>query len=252
MQRLNSCLLFSWLVISQYINARTSLIQDTIYVQKDILIYELKENFLIPNSCIATINSAVIEYDSLDYLDGIIHWKNNYELPTTVILKYETLSSDIPISIGPKWKLLPIVSLDDSTDYDSLNPYINNDYKVPSSIYTSGLFNRQINVSTQGMSELSGGLHLNITGQLDDNTMISAILNDQNMNLDPEGDTRNLEDLDQVYISLLHPNFSLKAGDIIYKNNIDKLINIERNVIGLNNNFIYKNSSGDALIASTK
>ena len=35
------------------------------------------------------INNTVIEYDSLDYLDGIIHWKNNYELPTTVILKYE-------------------------------------------------------------------------------------------------------------------------------------------------------------------
>ena len=95
---------------------------------------------------------------------------------------------------------------------------MNNNYKVPSSIYTSGSFNRQINVSTQGMSELSGGLHLNITGQLDDNTMISAILNDQNMNLDPEGDTRNLEDLDQVYISLLHPNFSLKAGEFFLRN----------------------------------
>ena len=45
MQRLNSCLLFAWLVLSQYINASTSLIQDTIYVQKDISIYELKENF---------------------------------------------------------------------------------------------------------------------------------------------------------------------------------------------------------------
>ena len=252
MQRLNSCLLFAWLVLSQYINARTSLIQDTIYVQKNISIYELKENFLIPNTCIATINNTVIKYDSLGYLDGIIYWNNNYESPTTVILKYEILSSDIPISVGPKWKLLPIVSLDDSTNHDSVNPYMNNNYKVPSSIYTSGSFNRQINVSTQGMSELSGGLNLNITGQLDDNTMISAILNDQNMNLNPEGDTRNLDDLDQVYISLLHPNFSLKAGDIIYKNNIDKLINIERNVIGLNNSFRYKNSSGDALIASTK
>ena len=163
MQRLNSCLLFAWLILSQYINARTSLIEDTIYVHKDIFKYELKENFLIPNTCIATINNNVIKYDSLDYIGGIIHWENNFELPTTVILKYKTLSDDLPISIGPKWKLLPIVSLDDSADYDSINPYINDDYKLPSRIYTSGSFNRQINVSTQGMSELSGGLHLNIT-----------------------------------------------------------------------------------------
>jgi len=202
MQRLNSCLLFTWLVLSQYLNARTSLIQDTIYVQKNIFIYELKENFLIPNSCVATINNTVVKYDSLDYIDGMIYWNNNYELPTATILKYETLSSDIPISIGPKWKLFPILSLDDSTNHDSLVSNINNDYKVPSNIYTSGTFNRQINVSTQGMSELSGGLHLNITGQLDHNIMISAILDDQNMNLTPEGNTRNLEDLDQVYISL--------------------------------------------------
>ena len=137
MQRLNSCLLFTWLVLSQYLNARTSLIQDTIYVQKNIFIYELKENFLIPNSCVATVNNTVIKYDSLDYIDGIIYWNNNYALPTATILKYETLSSDIPISIGPKWKLFPIVSLNDSTDYDSLVSYINNDYKVPSNIYTS-------------------------------------------------------------------------------------------------------------------
>ena len=50
--------------------------------------------------------------------------------------KYKTLSDDLPISIVPKWKLLPIVSLDDSADYDSINPYINDDYKFENNFVT--------------------------------------------------------------------------------------------------------------------
>ena len=91
------------------------------------------------------------------------------------------------------------------------------------------------------MSEFSGGLHLNISGELDNNIMLSAVLSDQDMVIQPDGNTRNLEDLEQVYITIQHPNFSIDAGDIEYKNETDKLINIERKVIGINNNFKYNN-----------
>ena len=72
------------------------------------------------------------------------------------------------------------------------------------------------------MSEFSGGLQLNLSGELDENLMLSAVLSDQDILLKPEGNTRNLEDIDQVYITLQHPKFSLDAGDINYENKIGK------------------------------
>ena len=38
--------------------------------------------------------------------------------------------------------------------------------------------------------------------------------------IQPEGNTRNLEDFNQIYISLYGSNFSLTAGDIQYKNTL--------------------------------
>ena len=64
---------------------------------------------------------------------------------------------------------------------------------------------------------------------------------DKELMIQPEGNTRNLEDFDQVFISLNNANFYLNAGDIVYKKNIDDLINLERNVIGLNGEFNFKN-----------
>jgi hypothetical protein len=102
------------------------------------------------------------------------------------------------------------------------------------------------------MSELSGRVHLNLSGELDENIMLSAVLSDQNILRQPEGNTRNLEDIDQVYITLQHPKFSLDAGDINYKNNSGKLININRKANGLNYNFNNKKIRGNTLIASTR
>ena len=56
-------------------------------------------------------------------------------------------------------------------------------------LFTSGTFNRQINFSTLGMSEFSGGLHLNISGELDKDIMLSAVLSDQEMMIQPDGNT---------------------------------------------------------------
>ena len=79
------------------------------------------------------------------------------------------------------------------------------------------------------MSEFTGGLNLSLSGMLDNNIMLSAVLSDKELMIQPEGNTRNLEDFDQVFISLNNSNFYLNAGDIIYKKKINISWRITKN-----------------------
>lgn len=252
MHSFNSWIILIGLTMVQLLFSQTISVQDTLRLQKNKNRYNLTNNFIPPVSIQITINGKLTNADSIDHINGIVYWENNYEKPVNAVISYNAIEKDLPISIGPNWKNLPPL---DSLIYKS--KVLDNSFHQKTNIqdhdlYTSGTFNRQINLSTQGMSEFSGGLHLNISGELDNNIMLSAVLSDQDMVIQPDGNTRNLEDLEQVYITIQHPNFSIDAGDIEYKNETDKLINIDRKVIGINNNFKYNNVTGNALIASTR
>ena len=74
-----------------------------------------------------------------------------------------------------------------------------------SDIISSGTFHRQLSLSPFSGSEFSGGMRIQINGKLTDEIMVSGILSDQDLPIQPEGTTRNLEDLQQVYLlSLIH------------------------------------------------
>ena len=236
----------------QSIYSENIITKDTLSLQIGKNSYSLSNNFIYPESVKIISSDLNSGLDSIDYINGIIYWNHNHEEPVDVIIAYSAIKKDLPFSVGPGWKSLPTI---DSIliNKPMSNHYLKNEnFFQNDNLYTSGTINRQLNLSTQGMSEFSGGLHLNLSGELDDNIMLSAVLSDQDILLQPEGNTRDLEDIDQVYIALQHPKFSLDAGDINYTNNFGKLININSKVVGLNYNFKNSKVRGNTLIGSTR
>ena len=192
-------LFFVHLVFSKNIIAK-----DTLSLQIGKSSYTLSNNFIYPESVKIISSDLNSGLDSIDYINGIIYWNHNHEEPVDVIIAYSAIKKDLPLSVGPGWKSLPTI---DSilVNKPKSNHYVKNEQVFQNdNLYTSGAINRQLNLSTQGMSEFSGGLHLNLSGELDDNIMLSAVLSDQDILLQPEGNTRDLEDIDQVYICLLY------------------------------------------------
>ena len=132
------------------------------------------------------------DIDSIDYINGIIYWNHNHEEPVDIIIAYSAIKKDLPLSVGPRWKSLPpidsiLINKPKSNYYLKNENFFQND-----NLYTSGTINRQLNLSTQGMSEFSGGLHLNLSGELDENIMLSAVLSDQNILLQPEKEIQEI------------------------------------------------------------
>ena len=60
---------------------------------------------------------------------------------------------------------------------------------------------------------LNQTLRLNITGNLTDDVTLNAVVSDQNVPITPEGDTRELSELDRVLIEVRGPRFSVDMGD---------------------------------------
>ena len=236
----------------QLVHSKNIITKDTLSVQIGKNRYSLSNNFIYPGSVKIISSDLSSDIDSIDYINGIIYWNHNHEEPVDVIIAYSALKKDLPFSVGPGWKSLPTIDSILINKPKSNYHLKNENFFQNDNLYTSGTIDRQLNLSTQGMSEFSGGLNLNLSGELDENIMLSAVLSDQNILLQPEGNTRNLEDIDQVYITLQHPKFTLDAGDINYKNNFGKLININRKVVGLNYNFNNKKIRGNTLVGSTR
>ena len=252
MHRQISKIIVVGLFFVQLVLSRNIIAKDTLSLQIGKSSYSLSNNFIYPESVKIISSDLNSGLDSIDYINGIIYWNHNHEEPVDVIIAYSAIKKDLPLSVGPGWKSLPTI---DSilVNNSNLNNYLKNEQVFQNdNLYTSGTINRQLNLSTQGMSEFSGGLHLNLSGELDDNIIISAVLTDQDILLQPEGNTRDLEDIDQVYIALQHPKFTLDAGDINYRNSFGKLININRKVVGLNYNFKNNKVRGNTLIGSTR
>ena len=244
---------FTWVILVQVVFAQSITRSDSLFLIESDSVYYLKYTFILPETFNAYIDDKKVEPDSLEPIKGIVLWKNQLNQRTKVSLSYESLNTGLPISVGPKWKLLP--GLDTIVQNKSVENIENRrsiEQNDGSDIISSGTFHRQLSLSPFSGSEFSGGMRIQINGKLTDEIMVSGILSDQDLPIQPEGTTRNLEDLQQVYLNVQHPAFNVSSGDIDFIYSHDKIININRRLIGLNNTFNYNTWSGSTIYATTK
>lgn len=142
--------------------------------------------------------------------------------------------------------------LADQQQTELLESSVKHEPKEASDISASGTAFRSMDMSPLAGSDLGGGLKLQLNGNLTENIQVSGILSDQSSPIQPRGDTRKIRDLDEVYVKVTHPNISVTAGDYFLKMNSGKLLNINKNLIGIKSSFKYNNVIGSAFFAGAK
>ena len=237
------CLL---IILYSQVYSQTISTIDTMYYKGNKEPIELSQAFIIESS-------LQIQGDITEIIPKVVYpIKGQIMLDDSLtaqrlILAYDFLEKGLPLTIGPKWRFLD--DIDESKDIVKTSRDINSSYikNERSNIFSSGSLFRQISLSPLGGSSFNGGLQMQINGKLSETMSISGVLTDQDIPFQPEGTTRELEELDKVYLTISHQNFTLDAGDIFYKNN-----NINRKMIGINNYFNIKNISGSSVFANSK
>lgn len=166
------------------------------------------------------------------------------------------IESKFPQVIGPMFLQLPkLDSLKNNIIFDGEAETIvkiGSPMNSSNDVISTGTIYRSISISPLSGSDMTGGLRMQLQGRLSENMQISGILSDEQSPIQPEGNTRSLEEIDQVYLTVTHPRFQMNAGDITLEYNYGKYNNISKRLIGLKNDFNINKWSGSVVFAGSK
>lgn len=147
-------------------------------------------------------------------------------------------------------------------DYDSMAMFRNNRVEaIPSFDFREELFpSTNLNKSgnlTRGVSFgntqnvfVNSSLNLQMNGALSENLNIRASITDQNVPFQPEGNTQQLQDFDNVLVEIYNDKFNLAAGDVVLRQRQSEFLRYYKNVQGAQLTTDYQ--IGDKWKASTQ
>lgn len=96
----------------------------------------------------------------------------------------------------------------------------------------SGSISRGVSFGNNQDVFVNSTLNLNMEGKLTDNLNIRAAITDQNVPFQPEGNTQQLQDFDNVFIQVYNDRFSVTGGDVVLKSGPSYFMKYYKNVQG--------------------
>lgn len=212
----------------------------TKYISTKKAVVKVDSLSLVPGSVIiAGIPSS--DY-TVDEVNGSIKWLTN-TLPDSVRITYRQFP----------YKLNAVVR---HFSYDSVrnNPMVEKPFvisfanKEASSIFDfgnlnyTGSFGRGITVGNTQNAVLSSSLNLQLNGFIGDSLELTAALTDNNVPIQPEGNTQNLNDFDKIFIQVKKHTWQLNLGDIDIRQSKNYFLNFYKRIQG--GSFITDNKIG--------
>ena len=134
----------------------------------------------------------------------------------SVTLFYRTIQLD-PDKIYSHKKM---PDQDDPMNYSVFNykpSEIKSDFFYTEGLTKSGSISRGINFGNNQDLSVNSNLNLELSGKISDDVSILASVTDNNIPIQPDGNTQQLQDFDQVFIKVYNENNSLIAGDFWMK-----------------------------------
>jgi hypothetical protein len=200
------------------------------------------------------VSSGTFELDSLSVFPNSIQL--NYPQDSTASIEYDLNTNKAVLkskksvdSIHVCYTVLPYrlnrpYYKRDPERYDS-NVVYKDDYSyrrfVPDKreeLFSSPGINKTGNIS-RGISFgnnqnvfVNSVLNLQLEGRLTDDVTITAVISDQNIPFQPDGNTQQIQEFDKVYVQLKSKRASLIAGDLVMKNRTSEFLRYYRNVQG--------------------
>ncbi|AFL86263.1 hypothetical protein Belba_3780 [Belliella baltica DSM 15883] len=129
-------------------------------------------------------------------------------------------------------------------DYDSMAMFRNNrvgalptfDFREElfptTNLSKSGNLTRGVSFGNTQNVFVNSSLNLQMSGELAENLNIRASITDQNVPFQPEGNTQQLQDFDNVLVEIYNDKFNLAAGDVVLQQRRSEFLRYYKNVQG--------------------
>ena len=118
-------------------------------------------------------------------------------------------------------------------------PYIaNKNRAILNDIFNKNVLKKRGNIS-RGISFgnnqdaiVNSNLNLQLSGKISDNLYIEAAITDNNIPIQPDGNTQQIQDFDKVFIKIYNDNLSLTVGDFEIQKPKGYFLNVNKKVEG--------------------
>ncbi|MEQ8712558.1 MAG: hypothetical protein RIC80_06055, partial [Cyclobacteriaceae bacterium] len=107
-----------------------------------------------------------------------------------------------------------------------------------------GAISRSVSFGNTQNVFVNSSLNLQLDGMITDDINIQAVIADQNIPFQPEGNTQQIRDFDNVYIRLYNEKFDLTAGDVVLSNRDSYFLRFYKNVQGGKATVNYNSAGG--------
>ncbi len=186
-------------------NLRTRLIS----TQSDHL--SLDTLSIVPNT--VTIAELDSSYYSIDYINAILYWKKTPPI-AVVRIQYRVFAQKLSEPAN-------YIAYDSVMNYSIGRPYVspyqqslNETFFDFGNIQYSGTFGRGLSFGNSQDAVVSSNLNLQLSGYLTDSIRIVAAITDNNIPIQPDGTTQQLNEFDRIFLQFSKKHWALSMGDI--------------------------------------
>ena len=173
----------------------------------------------------------------VDALSGAVAWIDSSAPPQTVLIRYQVFEGLSVTTLGPAWRYLPPLEMIAGTDSVTRHKLESRTRQGSSGhggqLVSAGSLFRGLSLTTGGGVKLTGGLRLQLQGELAPGIFINGSVTDQNLPIQPQGNTRTLNELDQIRLALTSRWGVLEMGDITLRSRQSRLLEFDRKLEGM-------------------
>ncbi|MEE9163108.1 MAG: hypothetical protein V3U35_09100, partial [Candidatus Neomarinimicrobiota bacterium] len=182
------------------------------------------------------MDSALVHVDPLS---GIVRWRGPLRHDRRVQLRYQVLDGLSMTETGPAWRYLPPLEQVSPVRVTGLGEVSTADRPpLPASsggsrLVTAGSLFRGLALTTGRGVNLTGGLNLRMQGELAPGIFLNGSVTDQDLPVQAQGDTRTLNELDQVRLALNGRRGGVEMGDIALRSRHGRFAAFDRKLEGM-------------------
>ncbi len=169
----------------------------------------------------------------IDYAHSFIILKKNFNQQNLKI-KYRVFPVDFSKSYGHKDTSLIIKNYDPTKSRPVYSITKNENQTFAGELDKNGSISRGFTFGNQRDLGTLSNLNLQLSGKLNEEVSILAAISDNNLPIQPEGNTQKIQEFDKVYIQLYTQNSGVKLGDIELDRPPGYFLNLKKQTRGLN------------------